>query len=128
MDRPQIRVGLSCTARPRLEPYSHGEDYGWAAGVLQIHLDDAAKLLENHGLSELEQYIRAAEKVVERFREKGLEAKRRDILAGVRQNAFLSHSHPAYLTYFSEEFGKTALTFWERYPAASSLAGVTVEE
>ncbi|HYF95133.1 MAG TPA: IS110 family transposase [Symbiobacteriaceae bacterium] len=45
-----------------------------------------------------------------------------------RLHAFLTQAHPAYLTYFSEEFGKTALAFWERYPAASALAGVTVEE
>ncbi|HWI65120.1 MAG TPA: IS110 family transposase [Symbiobacteriaceae bacterium] len=45
-----------------------------------------------------------------------------------RLHAFLNDSHPAYLTFFSEEFGKTALAFWERYPAASSLAGVTVDD
>lgn len=67
-------------ADPQLLP----EDYGWAARVIRLHLDDVAVILDSHGLSELEQSVRAAEKVVARIRDQGREPTARDLVAGVK--------------------------------------------
>ncbi len=45
-----------------------------------------------------------------------------------RLHGLLGQSHPGYEKFFCEPFGKTALAFWERYPSACRLQGVTVQE
>lgn len=40
----------------------------------------------------------------------------------------LGYHYPSYKKFFSEVDGKTALSFWKKYPSPGHLAGVTVEE
>lgn len=40
----------------------------------------------------------------------------------------LSHHYPSYKKFFSEVDGKTALTFWKRYPSPSCLDGVGLKQ
>ena len=46
-------------------------DYGWAGRVLTLHVHDAMKLLEAHGLSDLEKLLRKAEEQRARFLSEG---------------------------------------------------------
>lgn len=59
-------------------------DYGWAGRVLSLHVHDAMRLLEAHGLSDLEKLLRSAESVIEKVRgDEGRQATARDLCRGV---------------------------------------------
>lgn len=59
-------------------------DYGWAGRVLTLHVQDAMKLLEAHGLSELERLCVSAESVKQKIeRDEGRAVTPRDIVRGV---------------------------------------------
>lgn len=59
------------------------EDYGWAARALSMHLDDAATLIGDKNISDLEKLIQSAEKIANRVRDTGKEVKPRDLILGV---------------------------------------------
>lgn len=60
------------------------EDYGWAARALSMHIDDAAKLIGEHGLGDLERLIQAGERVARRVMiEEGRPVKARDLIRGI---------------------------------------------
>jgi len=60
------------------------EDYGWAGRVLYLHVHDAMRLLDSHGLSDFEKVLRKTEALRDRFKEEGRVLKARDVVAGVR--------------------------------------------
>lgn len=60
------------------------EDISWAARVCWLQLQDAAELIADHGLPDLERIIRAAETVRQRLVEAGQPCALRDIVRGVR--------------------------------------------
>jgi hypothetical protein len=60
------------------------EDYGWAGRVLYLHVHDAMRLLDSHGLSDFEKVLRKTEALRERFKREGRVLKARDVVAGVR--------------------------------------------
>jgi len=60
------------------------QDVGWAARLAERHLADGAKLLENHGLSELEKKVRHVERLLQSARREGRPLKAREIIRHVR--------------------------------------------
>lgn len=59
-------------------------DYGWAARALALHIDDAARLVGDHGLSELERMIQAAERIAHKVNiEEQRPLKARDLIRGM---------------------------------------------
>lgn len=59
-------------------------DYGWAARALSLHIDDAAKLIGDHGLGDLERLIQAGERVARRVMlEEKRPVKPRDLIRGI---------------------------------------------
>lgn len=61
-----------------------GEDFGWAARVISLHVQDAARLIGEHNLSGLEKVLQSAERVIAKVRDKeGRKATARDLVRGV---------------------------------------------
>lgn len=61
------------------------EDFGWAARVLSLHVKDAAWLLGEHTISDLEKVIVSTENAIERLRAKnGRDPKLREIVQYVK--------------------------------------------
>ncbi|MCP3966932.1 MAG: hypothetical protein GY718_11350, partial [Lentisphaerae bacterium] len=60
------------------------QDYGWAGRVLYMHVQDSLKLLESHGLSDLEKMIQKAEKIKIKFETQGKTIKPRDLISSIR--------------------------------------------
>jgi hypothetical protein len=59
-------------------------DYAWAARALALHIDDAAKLVGDHGLSNLERMIQAGERIAQKvFLEEKRPLKPRDLIRGM---------------------------------------------
>lgn len=59
-------------------------DYAWAARALAIHIDDAAKLVGDHGLSELERMIQSGERIAKKVMEQEKRPlKPRDLIRGM---------------------------------------------
>jgi transposase len=53
----------------------------------------------------------------------------KDYMSHVRRlHQHLGYAYPSYMKFFSEVDGKTALAFWEAYPAQHHLVNVTVDE
>ncbi len=59
------------------------EDMGWAARVCWLHLQDAAELIADHGLPDLERVLRAAEGVRSRISANGEQLTVRRLIQGV---------------------------------------------
>jgi hypothetical protein len=57
-------------------------DYGWASRVISLHLRDAADILKQNGLSDLQRVIAKCQAVIDK---KGGVASARDLVAGVRE-------------------------------------------
>jgi len=66
-------------ADPELSP----NDYGWAARVTSMHLDDAIALLNGHGQSDLAKNLMKVEEMLRDAAKTGREIKPRDIVRGI---------------------------------------------
>lgn len=60
------------------------EAYGWAARVTHMLIADCCELLNKHGISELETKLRAIERLIIKFKNKGKEVKARDVVQYVK--------------------------------------------
>jgi hypothetical protein len=63
-----------------------------ALRMVGIHLDHARRLLDGHGLSDLERTLRKAEALRDRRQAAGLKTTARDIISGVREIATASQA------------------------------------
>ncbi|MBF0515209.1 MAG: hypothetical protein HQK81_14270, partial [Desulfovibrionaceae bacterium] len=66
-------------------PQLNSEDFGWAARVVSMHIDDSAWLIGDHSLSGLERILARADEINARCIEtKGRPATARDLIAGIK--------------------------------------------
>jgi hypothetical protein len=63
--------------------YLTAEDYGWAARVISMQLDDMAYLVGEHNISPLERMIKSAERIGQKVNNNGKELTTRDLIQGV---------------------------------------------